>query len=231
MVSTLFTLEIEYPIMTKKVAIILSGSGVFDGSEIHEAVMTFLSLEKNGLNYETYAPDIEQAHVINHLTGQPTEECRNVLVESNRLTRGTTKDLSLLKVEEHDAVIFVGGFGAAKNLSTFAFDGPSYTVDEKIKNIIKAFHSNSKYIVAMCIAPMVVAKCIDEIELTIGNDAQISEILESELGQNHIEVTSTGSHVDEKSKVITTPAYMLASNLKELEVGINDAVLKLVERI
>ena len=217
--------------MTKHVAIILSGAGVFDGSEIHEAVITFLSLEKNGVTYETYAPDIEQTHVINHLTGQPTDECRNVLVESNRITRGTTKDLSILKVEEYDAVVFVGGFGAAKNLSTFAFDGPSYTVEPLINNIIKAFHSNSKYIVAMCIAPMVIAKCIDSIELTIGNDSQICEILESELGHNHIKVSPTGSHVDEKSKIITTPAYMLASNLKELEMGINDAVLKLVERI
>ncbi|PHX06532.1 isoprenoid biosynthesis glyoxalase ElbB [Vibrio splendidus] len=216
---------------TKNIAVILSGSGVFDGTEIHEAVLTFLSLEKHGMNYETYAPDIAQAHVVNHMTGEVSDEQRNVLVESNRLSRGTTKALSELNADSYDALVLIGGFGAAKNLSTFAFDGENYSVNEDVSGLIKAFNQQSKYIVGMCIAPMVLAKAISNAELTIGNDKEIGCTIESVSTNKHVVTDVTSSHADDSSKIITTSAYMLASNLQELEVGINDAISKLSDRI
>ncbi|KAB0301724.1 isoprenoid biosynthesis glyoxalase ElbB [Vibrio fortis] len=215
----------------KNIAIILSGSGVFDGTEIHEAVLTFLSLEKHGISYDTFAPDIVQAHVVNHMTGEVSDEKRNVLVESNRLSRGATKALSELNTEAYDALVLIGGFGAAKNLSTFAFDGESYSVNEDVSDVIKAFNQQSKYIVAMCIAPMVLAKTISNAELTIGNDKEIGSTIESVSANKHVVTDATSSHADDSSKIITTPAYMLANNLQELELGINDAISKLSDRI
>ena len=41
---------------------------------------------------------------------------RNVLVESARIARGNISPLSTLSATSYDAVVFPGGFGAAKNL-------------------------------------------------------------------------------------------------------------------
>lgn len=130
--------------MMARVAIILSGSGVFDGSELHETVITLLTLEKLGIEYETFAPNVNQLHCIDHLKGEPTSETRNVLVESNRVSRGNTKDLSDLNDENFDSLIFVGGFGAAKNLSDFATNGENYEVNTEVEKTIKAFHKSKK---------------------------------------------------------------------------------------
>ena len=120
----------------KKFAVVLSGSGVFDGAEIHEATLTLFSIMKNGASYEIFAPDIPQHHVINHITGDEMNETRNVLVESARIARGAIKDITDYNAEDFDGLIFPGGFGVAKNLSTVASSqDASWKIAEEIINI------------------------------------------------------------------------------------------------
>ncbi|MEZ9863823.1 isoprenoid biosynthesis glyoxalase ElbB [Vibrio breoganii] len=212
-----------------KVAVVLSGSGVFDGSELHESVLTMLELEKQGIEYQTFAPDITQLHTINHQTGEATDG-RNVLVESNRVSRGATQSLAELSYRDFDALVFVGGFGAAKNLSNFAVQGSEYTVEPSVAKAITEFNENGKWIFAMCIAPVLLAKTIPNVALTIGTDADTIGAIEP-TGVNHVACSAIEHHVDEDNKVITTPAYMLASNLVELSSGIGGAIQALSTRL
>ncbi|WP_039970651.1 isoprenoid biosynthesis glyoxalase ElbB [Vibrio halioticoli] len=212
-----------------KVAVILSGSGVFDGSELHETVITMLHLEKLGVKYQTFAPDTQQLHTIDHSTGEASEG-RNVLVESNRVSRGTTQPLTELNHRDFDALIFVGGFGAAKNLSDFAVKGSEYSVIPSIGSVITEFNQNNKWILAMCIAPVLLAKVVSGSKLTIGSDSGTIEAMAT-TGVNHVTCSVVESCVDEENKLITTPAYMLASNLIELEEGISEALKLLSSKL
>lgn len=216
----------------KQVAVILSGSGVFDGTEINEAVITFLTLEKAGLEYKTFAPNITQDHIVNHTTsGFDTRNQRNVLDESNRITRGETLPLEELSARDFDALIFIGGFGAAKNLSTFAKDGLEYSVSAPIEKVIQDFNQAQKYIVAMCIAPVLLAKTIDKAEITIGTDITTSGVIENSTSATHINCEVNQCHIDTKNKLISTPAYMLAQSLTELETGITATIQALTDNI
>ncbi len=216
-----------------KVGVILSGCGVFDGAEIHEAVLTMLELDKRGCEMVIMAPDKPQLHVINHLTGEEVKsETRNVLVESARIARGEIKNIEDVKADELDAVVLPGGFGAAKNLSTFAVDGANAKVDPAVARLLKEAHSQGKPIAAVCIAPAVVAAALGEInpELTIGNDEATAKAIES-MGGKHFVCPVDGFHVDEKNKIISTPAYMLGKRISEVHAGISnmiDALLKLI---
>ncbi|HBY20190.1 MAG TPA: isoprenoid biosynthesis protein ElbB, partial [Clostridiales bacterium] len=154
----------------KKFAVILSGCGVFDGSEIHETTLTLLAIVKHNCEYEIFAPDIEQHHVINHITGEVMNEKRNVLIESARIARGKIKNISKLNVDDFDAIIFPGGFGVSKNLSTYAFDGHKMKVIPEVENLIKKMVEIKKPIAAMCISPVLLAKVIKDVALTIGQD-------------------------------------------------------------
>ena len=159
--------------MSKKVAVVLSGCGVYDGAEINEAVLTLLCLEQQGASYECFAPNIAQMHVINHLTGEPVEgETRNVLVEAARIARGNIRDITQARVAEFDALLVPGGFGAAKNLSNFAVAGAAMDVQPDFLALARAFHDSGKPIGLICIAPvMSAAICGEGARCTIGNDA------------------------------------------------------------
>ena len=137
----------------KKFAIVLSGCGVYDGAEIHEAVTAMLAVSRKGHSYQMFAPDISQHHVVNHLTGGEMPEKRNVLVESARIARGNIKNLASFDPSQYDVLLFVGGFGAAKNLSDFAFKGEDYTVIDQVAKSIKSMHRAGKPIGAMCVSP------------------------------------------------------------------------------
>ncbi len=200
----------------KKFAIVLSGCGVYDGAEIHESALTMLSIMEEGAAYQCFAPDIQQHHVINHLTGKEMDESRNVLVESARIARGDIKPLSKFKVADFDALIFPGGFGAAKNLSTVAFDGANATVNPEVENTIKQMLAVHKPIGALCISPAVVARVIQGVEVTIGNDPGTAEAIEK-MGSKHV-VTTHGQVVhDHKYNVFTTPCYMLDATILDIK--------------
>lgn len=215
----------------KKIAIVLSGNGVYDGSEIHEATLTMLAIAQQGASYEIFAPDIEQAHVINHLTGEEMPETRNVLVESARIARGNIADLKSYTPRKFDALVFPGGFGAAKNLSTFALDGPNCKVNPDVEKAVKATVDAGKPIGALCIAPAVIAKILQDVEVTIGNDSGTAGAIEA-MGGTHKQTTHGEVVVDEKYKVFTTPCYMLDATIEQIADGANNiirAILKTIE--
>ena len=215
----------------KKVAVILSGCGVYDGSEIHEAVLTLLAIDKAGAEAICAAPDIPQREVVNHLTGEPVPgETRNVLVESARIARGKIVPLSQLKVEEIDAVILPGGFGAAKNLSNFVEKGPDCEVLPELADFLRKVHQAGKPIGFVCIAPALAAKLFgsEGVEVTIGTDQATAEAIEK-MGARHLTCNVRNAIVDRDRKIVTTPAYMLANRISEAEAGITKLVQNVLE--
>ncbi|MCO7190761.1 MULTISPECIES: isoprenoid biosynthesis glyoxalase ElbB [unclassified Pseudoalteromonas] len=213
----------------KQVAIILSGCGVFDGAEIHESVLTMLHLERLGASYQCFAPDIQQHHVINHLTGEEQDEQRNVRVEAARIARGEVADLATLDASAFDALILPGGFGVAKNLSDFAFKGAESNILETLKTSCQAFNQLGKPIAYLCIAPALIGHIHPAGTLaTIGNDEATAQAVEA-LGASHVTCGVAEIVVDDNHKVISTPAYMLAGSISEASSGIEKAVQKLLE--
>ncbi|MBQ4839440.1 isoprenoid biosynthesis glyoxalase ElbB [Pseudoalteromonas luteoviolacea] len=215
----------------KQVAIIFSGCGVFDGAEIHESVLTMLHLEQKGIQYRCFAPNIEQHHVINHLTGEEQAETRNVLTEAARIARGDIQDLEQLNADDFAALVIPGGFGVAKNLSDFAFKGPESQVLDVLKNICQQFNKQQKPITYLCIAPALIGHIHQPgTKATIGNDADTAAAVTA-LGAEHVECAVTDIIVDEQQKVISTPAYMLAGNISEASAGIEKAIKRLAQLI
>ncbi len=209
--------------MSKKVLVILSGCGVYDGSEIHEAVITLVALSAAGASVSCAAPNRAQMHVINHATGDEMDESRNVLVESARISRGNILDLSAVDAADYDAVFLPGGFGAAKNLCTFATEGPECSIDGDVERTLKAFHAAGKPVGAVCIAPAVVVKALGAVTVTIGQDEGTASALAA-MGGHHASHTVTECHVDAANKVVTAPAYMLEAPLHQIAAGIQAAV-------
>lgn len=208
-----------------KVGVVLSGAGVMDGSEIHESVLTLLALAKAGAEAVSMAPNMDQLHVINHLTGQETKEKRNVLVESARIARGKIHDIKEVKEKDVDALVFPGGYGAAKNLCTFAIDGVNCKIHPEVARLVKEVHKAGKPIGAICIAPALMAKIFEGsgVELTIGNEREMAQTLEK-LGSHHHDCGVNEVWIDSKHKIVTTPAYMLARNVAEAWQGIEKLV-------
>ena len=207
----------------KKIAVILSGCGVYDGTEIHEAILTLLAIARAGAQYEIFAPNVEQAHVINHMTGEVMNETRNVLVESARIARGKIHDLKEYDANNYDALIFPGGFGAAKNLSTFAFDGPDCTVNLDVENAVKETVKIGKPIGALCIAPAIITKILGNIEVTIGQDKETVSAIKK-MGGKHKLTTHGEVVVDSKHKIATTPCYMLDATIDQISDGAENIV-------
>lgn len=213
-----------------KVGVLLSGCGVFDGAEIHEAVLTLLALDRAGAQIVCMAPNMEQAHVINHLTQEVTAEKRNVLVESARIARGEIKDLKDVQAKDIDALIMPGGFGAAKNLSDFAFKGPSATVHPEVSRLLNEMAAAGKPIGAICIAPATLTKALADRkpEVTIGTDAGTASAIEA-MGGQHKACSVDMIHFDAKNKLVSTPAYMLGPGIKDVAQGIDKLVARIVE--
>lgn len=215
-----------------KFAVILSGCGRADGSEIHEATCALLAIDCQNCPYQCFAPDMEQAAVVNHLTGKITGEKRNVLIEAARIARGNIKSLEEFCPDDFDAVVFPGGIGAVINWCDFAESGVSCSVETSVRKAIWDSYKKGLVIGAMCIAPVVIAKVLggEGVHVTVGNDRGVADSI-SRTGAVHEERDSVGVCVDELHKVVTTPAYMLASSIKEVCEGADNmvkAMLKLL---
>ncbi|MEI7253969.1 isoprenoid biosynthesis glyoxalase ElbB [Dickeya dadantii] len=213
----------------KKVGVVLSGCGVYDGSEIHEVVLTLLAVDRAGAEAVCFAPDKQQLHVINHLTGEVTGEKRNVLAESARIARGKIQPLSSADPQQLDALIVPGGFGAAKNLSDFATRGADCEIDNELKILTREIHKKNKPIGFICIAPAMLPKLLDtSVQLTIGNDERTAQAIEA-MGGVHVTCPVDDIVVDVAHKVVTTPAYMLANSIGEAASGIEKLVTRVLE--
>ncbi|RJP80668.1 MAG: isoprenoid biosynthesis protein ElbB [Desulfobacteraceae bacterium] len=214
------------------IGIVLSGCGVKDGSEIHEAVLTILYLEQQGAKMIFMAPDIEQDQVVNHLTGKKTGETRNVLIESARIARGNIRDIRKVKASEMDGMILPGGFGAVCNLSDFSAAGKKAKVNPDVKQLIRDMVSLKKPVGALCIAPatLVAAICEKKPSITIGHDLTVAKTLE-EMGGVHRNCSVDEICVDESNRLVTTPAYMLGPGIKDIAVGIEKLVKKILSMV
>jgi enhancing lycopene biosynthesis protein 2 len=214
----------------KKFAVILAGCGVYDGAEIHEAVLTLLSIDQVGASSDCFAPDMAQHHVINHLTGQVTDERRNVLTEAARIARGQIKPLSQFEQNDYDALVFPGGFGAAKNLCNWAFAGDSCQVQPEVEKAVRAMYSARKPIGAMCIAPVILARILQGVSLTTGQDPSSAGFINGTGNKaqysKHGEVISDPEHL-----VFTTPCYMLDASISDIFRGTTNLIGKMMERM
>jgi len=213
----------------KNVAVILSGCGVFDGAEIHESVLSLLALEQQGAAYQCFAPDILQHHVINHLNGEEMNETRSVLVEAARIARGDIKPLAEFNAKDFDGLLLPGGFGAAKNLSSLAFEGPNCSVDPYLAGAVNTMVDAGKPVGALCISPAVLAKIFEgkAAKLTIGNDPGTIGAIEA-MGGQHQETTHGEVVIDEKYKLVTSPCYMLDATISQIAEGANNTVQALM---
>lgn len=215
----------------KKVALILSGCGVYDGSEIHEACAALLALHRAGAQVTACAPSGPQMHVVNHLRGEPAPgENRNILEESARLVRGDIKPLDELDPIDFDAVVLPGGFGAAKNLCNFATEGDQCTVHPEVESFLREANSVGKPIGAMCIAPVILARIFGadlHPDLTIGSDPTTADMVEN-MGANHVPCIASETVVDPANLMVTTPAYMLAGDIGEVFSGAVGFIEKLL---
>ncbi|MCD4776325.1 MAG: isoprenoid biosynthesis glyoxalase ElbB [Candidatus Aegiribacteria sp.] len=214
--------------MGKRVAFVLSGCGVKDGSEIHEAVSALIALDRAGYEVIFTAPDVLQTATIDHGSGEPLKEARNALTEAARIARGNIRPLSDLQPDDYDAVMFPGGFGAAITLCSFASDGPECSVNPEVENLINEARQSGKPIAAMCIAPVILARTIPLARLTIGTHPETADAINS-MGAIHVNCPVNESVVDKEKKLVTTPAYMLANGPAELFEGVVNMVEKLGE--
>ena len=217
-----------------KIGVILSGCGVYDGSEIHEAVITLLALDRAGAETLIMAPDIEQ-QVVNHLTGETvTGAARNVLEESARIARGNISNIASVSADDFDALFIPGGFGAAKNLCDFAFKGPDCQVNPDVERLIKATVAAGKPLAAVCIAPALLAKILGQelpgIKVTIGTDEGTAGAVNA-MGATHTDCPVDEFVVDEENRIITSPAYMLAGRISEAAAGIEKSVAALMKML
>jgi enhancing lycopene biosynthesis protein 2 len=207
------------------VLVILSGCGVMDGSEIHEAVCTLVHLDHADAKVTMAAPNVQQMHVVNHLTGQPAQESRNVLVESARIARGKVEDLAKVRGDQFDAIILPGGFGAAKNLCNFATVNDKCEVNPQVARVLREAHDAGKVIGLICISPVIGAKLFGS-TVTIGTDPGTAQAI-SKMGGKHESRRTEEICVDEEHWIVSTPAYMSAQRIGQVFEGIG----QLVERV
>lgn len=213
------------------VGILLSGSGIYDGSELHEAVLALAALDRNKVEVVAMAPNIEQAEVINHMTRQPVGETRNVLTEASRIVRGAIKDMKDVRAQDLDALMIVGGLGVAKNLSTFLKDGANCLVDPEVERLIKEMLVAGKPIGTVCMSPVIVARVAGQMglrpKLTIGTNEGTANAIVA-MGAEHVPSQVTDVVVDRRHKIVSNAAYMLAKSISEVAIGIDKTVHQLV---
>lgn len=225
-----------------KIAVILSGCGVYDGSEIHEATFSLLAIAQNGGTYQCFAPDKDQFHVINHLSGEEAAEKRNVLVESARIARGEVKPLTELSAANFDALVIPGGFGAAKNLNRWAISGPDGDIDASVKSSILDFVKSAKPICGLCMGPTVIAKALEgsgiNATLTVGSTTEASPYDIAAISDGMEKIGSTTEMktireiaIDSKNKIVTAPCYMMEAGIVDVFNNASLAIESLIKMI
>jgi enhancing lycopene biosynthesis protein 2 len=225
-----------------KIGVLLAGCGVYDGSEIHEAVFTLLAIEENGADAVCIAPNINQHHVINHLTGEEQNENRNVLVESARIARGNVTALNKVDITSLDALVIPGGFGAAKNLNKWAFSGPEGSIEPEVTQLIQDFLAAKKPIAGLCMGPTVIAKALENTgkhaQLTVGTTAEASpyDIAGISAGMEKTGALATMKtireiEVDHNLGIVTAPCYMMEASISEVRKNIKQAVDQLISMV
>jgi enhancing lycopene biosynthesis protein 2 len=215
---------------SKRVGVVLAGAGFLDGAEIHEAICTLLSIDRRGAKLVAAAPDVEQMHVVDHVKKGPVEGKRSVLVESARIVRGEIRDLAQVSARDLDALVFPGGFGVAKNLCTFAVDGRTMRVISPVERLAREMRAAGKPAGYICISPVIAARLFgsEQVRVTIGNDRDTAAAIES-WGARHVDCKVEDIVVDERLKIVSTPAYMLGPWIGPVAAGIDKLVSAMLE--
>jgi len=211
-------------------AVVLAGCGNKDGAEIHESVLTLLSIDRAGHQYQCFAPDVLQGRVLNFLTNEEMPEKRNVLLESARIARSKIKPLSDLAESDFDILVLPGGGGVAYNLCTFAVDGDRMTVLPQVESVIRAMHKAGKPIGALCISPVIIAHVLKNVTVTFGKDEKINAIFQG-AGAKTVNADARGIVVDQANKIVTTPCYMLDARISEISEGIEKFIQQLIKMV
>ena len=211
----------------KKIAVLLSGCGVMDGSEIHEAVTAMLAIEQQGAKYRCFAPEGNQTVVMNHVLKHPMDETRRMPAESARIARGNISVLSTYRAADYDGLLLPGGMGAILNLCDFAHQGPACSVHPDVERALIETHQAGKPIAALCIAPVVVARVLKGVTVTIGNDAETAMAIK-QMGGTHKICNAAEVCIDAKNKIVSTPCYMLDKSLKDVALSTSNAVKDLL---
>ncbi len=225
-----------------KIGVILSGNGVYDGSEIHESVFTLLAIAEKGAEAVCFAPNIDQHHVINHLSGEEMDEKRNVLTEAARIARGAIQPLDQLDVKKLDALVIPGGFGAAKNLTKWAFSGPDGEILPEVKKVITEMLMAKKPVAGLCMGPTVIAKALEgtgvRASMTVGTTEQpspydigaISQGMEK-TGAAALMKTVEEIAIDKENKIVTAPCYMMEATIIQIRENVTQAVDALIKLV
>ena len=214
---------------SKRVGVVLSGCGFKDGAEIHESVLTLLALDRARSEILCFAPDLDQALVVDHATGDQVAESRNVRVEAARIARGEIRDLKEARAAALDALVLPGGFGAALTLCDFGSKGADGSVNEDLAALLRAMHDAKKPIGAICIAPGAVALALGDRKptLTIGNDPGTAQAIEA-CGAVHRDCLVDDCVVDAENRIASTPAYMLGPSIAHVAAGIDRCVAEVL---
>ncbi len=220
--------------MAARVGVVLSGCGVFDGSEIHEVVSILIALDRRGARIICMAPNVLQAGVVNHLTKKADPQSRGVLEESARIARGSIRDIGTVNAGDLDALVFPGGLGAARNLCTFATDGSNCTVNTQVQRLVQEMVQAKKPIAFACIAPVLAARILGSMGLkpkvTIGTDAGTAHAINA-MNSTHQEAGPTDICVDETNRLVTTPCYMTAAGPWEVYQGADKMVEQMLRMV
>jgi enhancing lycopene biosynthesis protein 2 len=215
----------------KRVGVVLAGCGFLDGAEIHEATCTLLSIDRRSARLLAMAPDVPQLHVVDHRSGQPVAgEARSVLAESARIVRGQIHDLATVSARDVDALVFAGGFGVAKNLCSFATEGRRMQVLPDVERLVREVRNAGRPMGFICISPVIAARIFgpEGVRVTIGDDAETAAAIES-WGARHVDCKVDGIVVDERLRIVSTPAYMLGPWIAPVAAGIERLVSAVLE--
>jgi len=215
---------------TLRFAVILAGCGNKDGAEIHESVLTLLSIDRVGHQYQCFAPDVPQAKVINFLTNEEMKEKRNVLLESARIARSKIKPLSDFSEGDFDILVLPGGSGVARNLCTFALDGDKMTVLPQVESAVRFMHKAGKPVGALCISPVIIAHVLKSVSVTFGSDEKINAIFQRS-GTKTVNTDARSIVIDLEHKIVTTPCYMLDARISEISEGIDKLIQQLIRMV
>lgn len=226
----------------KKIGVLLSGCGVYDGAEIHESVFTMLAIQEAGAEYICISVNKPQHHVVNHLTGEEMKESRNMMIEAARIARGNVKDITEVDPADIDALVIPGGFGSAKNFTSWAFEGPEGMVLPEVKLLVVNMINIGKPVCALCVSPVVVSKALEDSDIhatmTLGTTEESSpydiQRFSDGIKQTGVEPvfkTVKEVQVDTVNRIVSAPCYMMDANMIEVRNNIKSAIEETINLI
>jgi enhancing lycopene biosynthesis protein 2 len=206
--------------MAKRVAVILSGCGHRDGSDVAETMLAFLMLDRAGAKVICAAPDAEQREVVDHLMdaaasaiATPTAAAtssvpRNARVEAARLAPGEVLPLAALDPNRLEGLFIPSGRGVATLLSDYAEKGALCAVDPDLARVMKALLAAKKPMGFVGLAAVLAARVLGPVagvRLTLGSKAVVAAKHAAVMGADVRPGAIDDVIADERARVYSTP--------------------------